>query len=403
MKNIHVIFDSSIISPSPIRIGILSIESISGRGTRFRFVFDEEWLAKYSSIILDPYTMSENYSDKLTFPFIKDSFPDRWGQTLIIRKLSRIVEKEGVRARLTSDLDFLLGVDDFTRKGSIRFCDEAGTFLSDDETSVPPLSRLGEYSEMIADYEKYGANCKWLEDFYSSSSSLGGARPKLNVLDNDGNLWIAKVPSLNDQYDVGGWEEVAAILAQKAGIDVADTMVIKHGNGHHTLLSKRFDREGTNRLHMASLASFTRKESNSASFLDIAEIISRYSAKPDYDLKELYKRLVFSAFINNTDNHLHNHAFLLTRKGFALSPAYDMNSSIHGRDSVLMIDEGIHHFDISSIRETAPYYDLSANDATEIIDKTEEVVSTWKNEAINLGIRKDEISLMRSAFSLRCS
>ena len=388
MKNIHVIFDSSIISPSPIRIGILSIESISGRGTRFRFVFDEEWLAKYSSIILDPYTMSENYSDKLTFPFIKDSSPDRWGQTLIIRKLSRKAEKEGMRARLTSDLDFLLGVDDFTRKGSIRFCDEAGTFLSDDETSVPPLSRLGEYSEMIADYEKYGANCKWLEDFYSSSSS---------------NLWIAKVPSLNDQYDVGGWEEVAAILAQKAGIDVADTMVIKHGNGHHTLLSKRFDREGTNRLHMASLASFTRKESNSASFLDIAEIISRYSAKPDCDLKELYKRLVFSAFINNTDNHLHNHAFLLTREGFALSPAYDMNPSIYGRDSVLMIDEGIHHFDISSIRETAPYYDLSANDATEIIDKTEEVVSTWKNEAINLGIRKDEISLMRSAFSLRCS
>ena len=128
MKNIHVIFDSSIISPSPIRIGILSIESISGRGTRFRFVFDEEWLAKYSSIILDPYTMSENYSDKLTFPFIKDSFPDRWGQTLIIRKLSRIAEKEGVRARLTSDLDFLLGVDDFTRKGSIRFCEKQELF-----------------------------------------------------------------------------------------------------------------------------------------------------------------------------------------------------------------------------------------------------------------------------------
>ena len=399
MKNIHVIFDSSIISPSPIRIGILSIESISGRGTRFRFVFDEEWLAKYSSIILDPYTMSENYSDKLTFPFIKDSFPDRWGQTLIIRKLSRKAEKEGMRARLTNDLDFLLGVDDFTRKGAIRFCDEAGTFLSDDETSVPPLSRLGEYSEMITDYEKYGANCKWLEDFYSSSSSLGGARPKLNVLDNDGNLWIAKVPSLNDQYDVGGWEEVAAILAQKAGIDVADTMVIKHGNGHHTLLSKRFDREGTNRLHMASLASFTRKESNSVSFLDIAEIISQYSKQPETDLKELYRRLVFSAMINNTDNHLRNHSFLLTPDGWILSPAYDLNPSIHGRESVLAVDEGIHIFTMEAIVETSLFYNLEQAEAMTIIDEVRDAVSQWESMARSFGLAK-EVPLMRSAFGL---
>lgn len=402
MKNVITVKADFDFLPGEQTIGHLEVDTIAGRGDRFMFTFDKDWISAHPDIVLDPSFSSSSayFSSSMNIPFLSDLMPDRWGRILISRHEARLAEKEGIKPRACSDLDYLLKSDDMTRKGGIRLQREDGTYFSSEGVSIPPVSKLGDYIDMVADYEKNGTGCTWLEDFFSSSSSLGGARPKINVIDTEGNLWIAKVPSLNDQYDIGAWEKVAMDLARKAGIETPQTMLIAHGNGYHTFLSKRFDRKNGKRIHMASaLCLLNFKNSNDASFLDIAEIISQYSKQPETDLKELYRRLVFSAIINSTDNHLRNHSFLLTPDGWILSPAYDLNPSIHGRESVLAVDEGIHRFSMAAIKETALFYNLEQADAMEIIDEVREAVSQWEGIARSFGLAK-EILLMRSAFGL---
>ena len=400
-KNITVIADFDFLECAE-QIGTLTIDSLSGRGNRFSFSFSSEWCQHHPDLILDPDTSNtvKSFSNHPDMPFIVDAMPDRWGRTLIERRKTRKELADGLKPRKCTDMDYLLGTDDFTRKGAIRFADENMNFLSEDTTVVPPVSRLGDYMDMIADYEKHGADCTWLDDFFSASSSLGGARPKINVIDNENSLWIAKVPSLSDQYDAGAWEQVAMLLARDAGIDTPEAMLLTHDGGRHTFLSKRFDRKKYQRIHMASaLCLLGRKTSNDSSFIDIAEAIAQYSVNPAEDLKQLFRRLVFSAAINNTDNHLRNHSFLLSQKGWRLSPAYDMNPSVHGRTSVLAIDEGVFSFSFDVIKSTAPYYDISEKEADTIINEIIEAVSKWRIYAGQLGLRA-EIPMMESAFSL---
>ena len=387
--------------PSPELVGCLLAEDIPRRGLRYRFVFDAKWQEQHGNIPLSSsFGIESLYSSEINIPFIKDSFPDRWGKTLISRYNAKRNEKEGKKPRLCTDLDYLLGVADFSRKGGIRFCREDGKFLASSyEGAVPPLARLGDYIEMIKDYEDNGIKSELLSDFYSSSSSLGGARPKINIVDSDGSLWIAKVPSRNDAYDVGGWEYLVSLLARKAGINTAECKIIRHASGWNTLLSKRFDRKNGKRIHMASLSSFMNIASDSVSFLDVAELIVQFSYEPQKDLKELFRRLVFSALINNTDNHLHNHSFLLDENGWRLSPAYDMNPSIDGKESVLSIDGDVKMFSMDVILEAAEFYDLREKEAVDLIDEVRSSVSSWEMEAKRIGL-DNEISLMRPAFNL---
>lgn len=387
--------------PSPELIGYLLVEDIPRRGLRYRFEFDAGWQEQHGNIPLcSSLGMESLYSSEISMPFIKDSFPDRWGKNLIYRYNAKRNEKEGKRPRLCTDLDYLLGVADFSRKGGIRFCREDKKYLAPSgEVPVPPISRLGDYIKMIKDYEDNGIKSGLLSDFYSSSSSLGGARPKINIVDNDSTLWIAKVPSRNDTYDVGGWEYLTSILARKAGINMAEARVIRHTSGRNTLLSKRFDRNGRKRIHMASLASFVNEASDDASFLDVAEAIVQFSYQPQKDLKELFRRLVFSAMVNNTDNHLHNHSFLLDENGWHLSPAYDINPSIDGRESVLSIDGDVKTFSIDVIMETAVFYDMTRAEELDLINEVRSAVSLWEREARRIGL-EDEISLIRPAFKL---
>lgn len=400
-RTINVIADFDFLETQE-QIGSLDIDTLPGRGDRFSFSFSRQWAESHPDLVIDPDLdmTSASFSNRLDMPFIVDAMPDRWGRTLIERKEVRKAQTEGRRPHKCTDIDYLLGTDDFTRKGAIRFADENMAFLSADSPTVPPFSRLAEYMDMIADYEQHGVECTWLDDFFAASSSLGGARPKLNVIDDEGSLWIAKVPSVSDQYDVGAWEQVATLLAKDAGIDTPETMLIPHENGRHTFISKRFDRSGGKRIHMASaLCLLGRRNSDESSFIDVAAVVTQYSSRPDADLRQLYRRLVFSAAINNTDNHLRNHSFILGQDGWRLSPAYDMNPSIHGRDSVLAIEDGVHSFSSDAIRATSLFYNLEDDEAERIIDEVIDAVSSWRVHARRLGL-SGEIPLMESAFGM---
>ncbi len=399
MKDVsfYCYFDSPIFSETPILIGTIRAISLEGRGMRYRFHYDSSWSDSKIQLTLHP-DSEDVYSDThIPTSFLNDNLPDRWGRTLIERKMARMRKQPNSLSPFCSELDYLISSDDFTRKGAIRIADTDGNWIAQSEPQVPPISSLVDYTYVIEDYEKNGVRSQLFEAFYSSSSSLGGARPKLNVKDSNGNLWIAKVPSVKDDYDVGAWENLILTLASKAGISVSENMVVEHPNGKHSLLSKRFDRQGEERIHTASMASFIRTKSDDSSFIDIAEVISQISADLKEDLKELYRRVVFSAAVNNTDNHLHNHSMILTKSGWRLSPTYDINPCFSSDMSVLAVDFGVKTLSPSVIFETAPWYEITKREAKQIFKDVFDSVVSWKNEAGSLGMSK-EIPLLEPAF-----
>lgn len=251
---------------------------------------------------------------------------------------------------------------------------------------------------MVAEYEEKGVESKLLDGFFFSSSSLGGARPKLNVVDDSGNLFIAKIPSRTDDYDVALWEKLVLDLASKCSIKCAESSCLMVGGRFHSLLSRRFDRKGESRIHIASAWALMKKERReTASFVDLAELVSIHSVCPEDDLSQLYRRLVFFAYVNNTDNHLRNHSFILSRDGWRLAPMYDVNPSFRGRASALPVDENVPDLDLEAIRETSVFYGLDAKKARAIEEDVAEAVSHWRSMAYSLGLSAD-IALMENAF-----
>ena len=152
--------------------------------------------------------------------------------------------------------------------------------------------------------------------------------------------WL--IPSRNDDYDVALWEHHSHLLAHEAGVTVAKTRVLGCGEKYHVLLSRRFDRldEGK-RVHFASALTLLGLtdgcDANTGNgYLDIADFILQNCCNVTENLHQLYRRVAFNIAICNTDDHFRNHGFLLTPKGWTLSPAYDMNPSLWHNQSLLI-------------------------------------------------------------------
>lgn len=247
----------------PQLIGELSCDSVRGSET-YGFSYDKEWLAKYGDVFLSEDLQNFpgiQYSrpERDIFACFSDALLDRWGRTLLNRReqISAADEKRPVR-RLTS-FDYLMGIDDASRMGGFRFAETPGGKFINCEASlrVPPLISVRELMhaahEIEASEEKHILPAKkWLAQLLHPGTSLGGARPKASVFDEDGRLTVAKFPSRKDDYDVGLWEHFCHVMRRKAGLNVAETSVIP-GEDYHILLSKRFDRnKNGKRIHFAS-------------------------------------------------------------------------------------------------------------------------------------------------------
>ena len=89
-------------------------------------------------------------------------------------------------------------------------------------------------------------------------------------------------------------------------------------------------------------------------FALVAIVQGVIAAAPETDLKELWRRMVFSYFIGNTDDHLRNHGFLLTPKGWRLAPLFDVNPNPDGGD---------HALDLGDPVKDADYYRLTQAEA----------------------------------------
>jgi serine/threonine-protein kinase HipA len=402
---------------TPFLIGNLHSERLRGKEI-FSFEYTEEWLKSEHAFLLDPdlqlYSGLHylNDDEKANFGIFLDSSPDRWGRILMRRREAALARIEKRQEQKLFETDYLLGVFDGHRMGALRFkLDENGPFLNDNkELASPPWTSLRELEQISLKLEEDNiANdpeyFNWLSMLIAPGSSLGGARPKASIIHKDGSLWIAKFPSRNDNGDVGAWEMVVYELAIKSGINMAKSMVQKFSSKNHTFLTKRFDRtEKDERIHFASamtMLGYTdgQDHSDGASYLEIAEFIGNYGANINEDLEELWRRIVFNICVSNTDDHLRNHGFILTKKGWVLSPAYDINPNETGTGLKLNISENDNSLDLDLAMEVHEYCRLTKEKAEEIINKVKKEVQGWRKTASKYRISKTEQELKSMAFS----
>ena len=398
----------------PSQMGTLHSTPVRGKEV-FSFEYADAWLQSDQAQVLDPDLQlfsGQQYliEGKNNFGVFLDSSPDRWGRVLMERREAVLARAETRREKTLFETDYLLGVYDDHRMGAIRFKEtESGPFLNDNkDMATPPWTSIRELEQACLEIENDDVlddeNLKWLNMLMAPGSSLGGARPKASVLDAKGSLWIAKFPSKNDTKDIGAWEKVVHELAEKAGLRVADAVTGKYYSKQHTYLTKRFDRnERGERTHFASamtLLGYTdgTNYQSGVSYLSIAEFIMQHGAQPNADLEELWRRIVFYISVSNTDDHLRNHGFLLTDKGWVLSPAYDINPVETGTGLSLNISEKDNALDLELAKEVAPYFRVSDKRAHQIITTIIRAVSDWNKVAEKIGILKAERGLMARAF-----
>ena len=410
-KTIFVYDDFS--TEKPVLMGSLYVNVIKG-GESYSFEYDKDWLRKTGlTLTLDPelmpYSGRQYPTGKNIFGLFADASPDRWGRVLMNKRERILAEKEGRKPSKLYDSDYLLGVYDETRMGGIRFkANQEGPFLSDDkETAAPPWATLRTLEEASRNFEndETGLTEKWLNQLIKPGSSLGGARPKATVVDTKDQLWIAKFPSKNDENDTGAWEMVAHDLAALCGLNVPEAKLEKFSPLGSTFLIKRFDRMGSKRVHFASAMTLLGKTdgasaADGSSYLDIAAFIKSYGAQPRKDLVELWKRIVFNMAVTNTDDHLRNHAFILTDKGWILSPLYDVNPVPYGDELSLNVDEEDNSISIDLAVQTAVRFGISESDAEAQAKEILKIVrDNWEKTAVGYGLTRRQIEEMRPAFS----
>lgn len=413
-KEIHVYADWKGLE-EPQLMGILTVTPAKGKES-FSYEYAESWLKSGFSQMIDPdlqlYTGSYYpRDDKPNFGVFLDSCPDRWGRVLMQRREAAIAKQEGRNPKKLLESDFLLGVYDGHRMGALRFkLETEGQFLNDNEAmAAPPWTSLRELEHASLKFEEDDIDdpdyLKWIGMLIAPGSSLGGARPKASVKDAKNNLWIAKFPSRNDDKDIAAWEMVTNELAIHAGLNIAEGKLMQFNNKYHTFLTRRFDRaEDGSRIHFASamtLLGHTDGEGSAgSSYLELVEFISKQGASAEKDLEELWRRIVFSICVKNTDDHLRNHGFLLTDQGWILSPAYDINPNEYGKELSLNITDKDNSLDLGLALEVAGYFRLNEEKTKEIIGKVSASVSNWKNIAAKYKLPNAEQERMSVAFIL---
>ena len=396
------------LSGTPHLAGRLWIHA-TGSKESASFEYDDDWIAAGHHFALEPALQVgpgpyHTPAGRALFSAIGDSAPDRWGRTLLARRERLDAKKQG-RAPLTLlEIDYLLGLSDRTRQGALRFKhEEGGPFLAEGGGQVPPfveLGRLLEAAERVAEERETEEDLRLL---LAPGSSLLGSRPKASVRGKNGELMIAKFNRPDDDYDVGRWEGVAMRLAEMARLNVA-SWAVEHVSGRTVLLMQRFDREGEIRIPFLSAMSMLEAvDGEHRSYMEIADALRMHSAATTEDLSELWRRMVFTVLISNTDDHLRNHGFLYAGdQGWQLSPAYDLNpvpTDVRPRILSTAIVEGD---DRSASMElaflTAEHFGIKGKEAEEIAREVAGAVAQWREIARGLGASNRECDRMASAF-----
>jgi serine/threonine-protein kinase HipA len=338
------------------------------------------------------------------FGALTDCAPDRWGRTLLTRREAALARADGRATRTLGEIDYLLGVRDDLRQGALRFRAGADEFLASDDTGVPALTDLPALLDLAARADSDTADLADLQRLIRVGSSLGGARPKAHVLDNNGRIAIAKFPSANhDTWNVMAWEKVALDLAERSGIDVPPSRLLNLA-GRNVLVIDRFDRTSTaDRIgYVSAMTMLEASDGDQRSYLEIAEVIENSSARATAELHQLWRRIVLSVLISNTDDHLRNHGFLHERGDvWRLAPAFDLNPNPAPGLKYLStaIGDADDSASLSSALSVAEYFRLSEAQARATMREVAAAVSRWRHVAGLHQLPASEIAAMEPAFA----
>jgi serine/threonine-protein kinase HipA len=369
------------------------------------FEYAPEWLDRRDSFALEPalpLSRMAVHSERPLFNIFADTAPDRWGQMLIRRHERARARREGTQPRTLFESDFLAHVDDEARMGALRFqiAGEDG-FIANTGRRIPPLLELPRLLSAATRITEDRETDDDLQLVLAPGTSLGGARPKASVRDNDGHLLVAKFPRKDDEWPVTRWEMTALALAKGAGIAVPDARLQLVAR-RPVLMLRRFDRAGALRIpFMSALTALSASDHDVRSYLELVEAIRKESTAVDEDLRQLWRRVVFNILISNTDDHLRNHALLRGDAGWRLAPAFDLNPmpvDVKPRVHALAIDEADATASLDLALAVAPQYGLSKNDARSIAREVGKAVARWRQVAAKHDLTRAQIERMASAF-----
>ena len=382
-------------------VGELIFES-DGRRETSVFRYAPDWLGNPQRFAIAPsmplsdspfYSAAtlENHRTALPGP-VSDSTPDSWGRGLV---------RKATTGRLT-ELDFLLAANDLTRQGSLRYFDEAGRPMARSSPSVPRLAEL-RHLRSLAGRALEDLSPTERDHLVGSAGSLGGARPKASVEDDDGNLAIAKFTSDADTMPVERVEVATLRLARTAGVNAASAGLELGDSPRPVAVIRRFDRHDGQRVAYLSAQSFiAARTATGAYYTDIADALRAYAFDAEAELTELYRRILFTILVSNNDDHLRNHGLLHVENGqWTLSPAFDINPQPHRHRHLEtgISDESGNEASIEAAIEAAPYFELDRNAATVMLRDIVGVIDNrWRIECRAVGMSASEVRAYAPAF-----
>lgn len=379
------------------------------------FAYDPAWLKNADPFSLDPrlelYRGEQHPSaDSPAFGIFLDSAPDRWGRVLMERREAAAAEREERPMRTLREIDFLLGVHDEARMGALRFrSDETSPFVEHHAAAAPPVTSLRELAHISRRVEEPGVEKlpeyeQWLALLVAPGSSLGGARPKANFREQDRSLWLAKFPAKDDRYDIGAWEFVTQLLAQRAGVHMPAARLETLDGPFRTYCALRFDRtlhDGleSRRMYASAMTLLERRDGQAGgSYLDLAQFIMDNGARGhvDTDLAQLFRRLVFNVLVGNRDDHLRNHGFIREPSGWRLSPAFDINPNPSKAEHALTLDGTSAAPELKRVTGTAELYRLSDAQSEQVVSEVRAALADWRLVAEQHGLGRPEVQRMEN-------
>ena len=372
------------------------------RGASVSFEYAPEWFQRDDAFAIDPTSLPLQrgaHHGGALFGAIQDCGPDRWGRILI----ERAVRKNVLTQKPYRDIDYVLVLDDVARVGALRFrLNAESPFLAAATGKLPPLVRLSALLRATDAIHSETETAQDLRFLLGAGSPLGGDRPKSAVSLADDRLAIAKLPKPDDTRNIAAGEILALTLAAQAEIQVAEHRLVSVG-GHSVAVITRFDRAGKNRIPFISASSLLGlPHGDPGAYTLLADGIRQFGNDVPSDLRELWRRLVFSLLASNYDDHLRNHGFLMHEPGrWSLSPAYDLNpvpEIDRARMNKTAITEDQEDPTIASALAAVPRFGIKATEAKKILRKVFTVVSNWRKTGRQLRLKASTLNAYASAF-----
>jgi serine/threonine-protein kinase HipA len=372
------------------------------RSAAVSFEYTAEWLGRAGAFAIDPTSLplrAGPHHSAALFGAMQDCGPDRWGRMLI----ERAVRKHVLDRKPYQDLDYVLALDDASRIGALRFrADADGPFLAAGGGKIPPVVQLAALLNAANAVHGETETAQDLRFLLGQGSPLGGARPKSAVALPDGHLAIAKFPKPDDVRDIAGGEILALTLAKQAGVQVPGHQLVDV-KGKGVSVITRFDRDGVRRIPFLSAHSLLGlAPSEPGAYTLLADGIRQFGHDTAGDLRELWRRLVFSLLASNYDDHLRNHGFLMREPGrWALSPAYDLNpvpEIDRTQTPKTPITEEQEEPSIAAALAAAPRFGLKATAAKAILHEVFAAVSNWRKTGRQLHLQARTLDAYATAF-----